>query len=397
MKPLLSLLKNEPAQVDLLSVEQVLALCGNGKLTDSSNCSRDFREYLQIATSSNLSKYLQSCLQVSADRGRALQDIVNELGRRLDYSVENGLYQGKVNAIGFDGLWTEQNGHTIVIEVKTTDAYRINLDTIGGYRDDLIESGKINSKSSILLVVGRQDTGDLEAQVRGSRHAWTVRMISADSLAKLVALKESTELASATKIHELLTPFEYTRLDKIIDIAFTVAEEVSDSEGTVEIDATESEVAQSSGKQRRTAADVIEQVRFQIVAALSKKYAPLVKKSRALYWSADKSVRAAITISKEYEKGGFWYAYHPAWDEFLRSASVGFLVLGCIGRKEGYAIPHDWIRSKLKLLNTTDRGGESYWHVYLVPESDDRLRLWLTDGQRESVDPFRLPLIEPKQ
>jgi hypothetical protein len=36
--------------------------------------------------------------------GLVLQDIVNELGRRLEYSVENGLCQGKVNAIGHDGL-----------------------------------------------------------------------------------------------------------------------------------------------------------------------------------------------------------------------------------------------------------------------------------------------------
>jgi uncharacterized protein YybS (DUF2232 family) len=42
-------------------------------------------------------------------------------------------------------------------------------------------------------------------------------------------LKESTELASAAKIHELLVPFAYTRLDKIIEIAFTVAEEVGEA------------------------------------------------------------------------------------------------------------------------------------------------------------------------
>ena len=393
MKPLLSLLKNEPAQVDLLSVEQVLALCGIGKLTDGSECSRDFRDYLQIATSANLARYLKSCLQSPFERsGKALQDIVNELGRRLDYSVENGLYQGRVNAIGYDGLWSGESEHTIVAEVKTTDAYRINLDTIGGYREALIQSGKIGAKSSVLLVVGRQDTGDLEAQVRGSRHAWTVRIISADALTTLVALKESTEVASATKIHELLIPFEYTRLDKIIEIAFTVAEEASESEGTAEIEAAENEFAASSPKQRRTAADVIEQVRAQIVSALSRKYAPVVKKSKALYWSADKSMRAAVTISKRYEKGGYWYAYHPRWDEFLSSASVGFLVLGCIGQKEAYAIPRDWIHSKLNLLNTTERDSEKYWHVLLNPEADGRLLMRLNNGHGESLESFKLNL-----
>ena len=186
MKPLLSLLKNDPSQIERLSVQQILALCGNGKLTDGSECSRDLREYLQIAKSTDLIRYLQTCLQSPFERsGNVLQDVVNELGRRLDYTVENGLYQGRSNAIGFDGLWSDPGGHTIVVEVKTTDAYRINLDVIGGYRDDLIRSEKITSGSSIVLVVGRQDTGDLEAQVRGSRHAWTVRIISADALGNL--------------------------------------------------------------------------------------------------------------------------------------------------------------------------------------------------------------------
>ena len=228
MKALLTLLKSDASQIDALSIQQIVTLCGNGKLSDGSETSADFRDYLQIAKSENLFKYVQSCLQFSFDRsGIALQDLVNELGRRLDYAVENGLYQGRSNKIGFDGLWTAPDGHVIVVEVKTTDAYRINLDTIAGYREQLITEGKVPKQSSVLLVVGRQDTGDLEAQVRGSRHAWSFRIISADALIKLVSMKENAELASVAKIHELLVPFEYTRLDKIIDIAFTVAEDAS--------------------------------------------------------------------------------------------------------------------------------------------------------------------------
>lgn len=393
MKPLLSLLKNDPAQADLLSVEQVLALCGTGKLLDSSECSRDFREYLRIATSGNLARYLQSCLQTPFDRsGNALQDLVNELGRRLDYNVENGLYQGRSNAIGFDGIWSDSAGRTIVVEVKTSDAYRINLDTIGGYRNELIRSGKITADSSVLLVVGRQDTGDLEAQVRGSRHAWIVRIISADGLGKLVALKESTEVASAEKIHELLVPFEYTRLDRIIDIAFTVAEEASDSEPEAEVEVTADEPPSSPGRQSRTAAEVIEQTRVLIVAALSRKFRPLVKKSKALYWSPDADFRSAVTISKEYRSGGFWYAYHPAWDTFLAGAPESFLVLGCIGRNDAFAIPRTWIHSRLGSLNTTERENGKYWHILLHPDGHGGLVLRLTNGRSESLEPFRIEL-----
>jgi hypothetical protein len=301
MKALLTLLKADPAQIEAFSIEQVVALCGNGKLTDGSACSQELREYLQIAKSDNLFQYLQACLLKGFDKsgsvksGSVLQDIINEFGRRLDYSVESGLYQGKINAIGFDGLWADSNGHTIVAEVKTSDAYRINLDTLGGYRDELISAGRISRVSSLLIIVGRQDTGDLEAQVRGSKHAWTTRIISADALAKLVSLKESADLDSVSKIHELLIPFEYTRLDKIIEIAFTVAEDATGAaelEQTAEVDAMQA--AQTEGSDQveangvrtpysATPSNVLGEIRERIVSQLSARYSPFVKKSRALY------------------------------------------------------------------------------------------------------------------
>jgi hypothetical protein len=65
--------------------------------------------------------------QSFADSGLALQDIVNEIGSRLGAEITRGRYRGKVHQNGFDGLWRFPNRHAIVIEVKTTDAYRIDL------------------------------------------------------------------------------------------------------------------------------------------------------------------------------------------------------------------------------------------------------------------------------
>src|SRR5262249_2153223 len=153
--------------------------------------------------------------------GMVLQDLVNELGRRLDYDVTNGRYQGTTNAIGYDGIWRSQEGHSLVIEVKTTDAYRISLDTIAEYREKLSKSGQLSASSSIPIIVGRQDTGELEAQVRGSRHAWDVRLISIEALIRLVFLKQEADAPeTGTKIRSLLIPKEYTRLDGMIDVMF---------------------------------------------------------------------------------------------------------------------------------------------------------------------------------
>ncbi len=406
MKAILTLIKADPAQVESFSIEQIVALCGNGKLSDNSSCSQELRGYFQIAKSELLLRYLQNCLLKTFEKsGFVLQDIVNEFGRRLDYSVESGLYQGKSTAIGFDGLWADGRGHTIVTEVKTTDAYRINLDTLAGYRDELIAAGRITKASSSLIVVGRQDTGDLEAQVRGSKHAWTTRIISADALAKLVSLKENAELDSVSKIHDLLVPFEYTKLDKIIEIAFTVAENVNtaveleqnpDLGNTSVVGAESSNGVQATTATRvpysPTSSEILGRIREQIVSVLSSTYSPFVKKSRALYWTADKSARAAITISKEYAAGNFWYAYHPDWDEFLSEASIGLFVLGCVGRDEAFAVPFDWIHKRIGLLNVTERDTGSHFHIHLYPDSNGELGLRLNNGELEPITQFKISL-----
>ncbi|MBM3520719.1 MAG: hypothetical protein FJX63_08120, partial [Alphaproteobacteria bacterium] len=213
--PLLPILKSNPNDVYALTVGQVVAICGDGKLADDTECSKELREFFSQVPSTKLFEYVNSCLTDSFEKGgQVLQDIVNELGRRLDYQVTNGLYAGKQNAIGNDGIWSSPTGHSIVVEVKTSDAYRINLDKIADYRTKLLGSQKITGTSSILIVVGRQDTGDLEAQVRGSRHAWDIRLISVDALIKLVELKEETEEDTISKIRELLVPFEYSRVER---------------------------------------------------------------------------------------------------------------------------------------------------------------------------------------
>ncbi len=188
-------------------------------------------------------------------------------------------------------------------------------------------------------------------------------------------------------------PFEYTRLDKIIEIAFTVAEEVSEAEE----EQTPADAAADidSPKQRHTPGDVLEQVRTKIERALSGNYSPLIKRSRALYWSVDKSVRAAVTISKLYDNGGFWYAHHPPWETFLSKGTTGLLVLGRIGRDEAYAIPYAWIHAKLGYLYITERKDTKYWHLVLQPDSDQRLLLRLKNGESESLEAFRFPFSSP--
>ncbi len=217
--PLISLWRSNPDAVSELTIEQLISVAGSGLLKDDTECAFELREYLRCAAFERISTYARYCLTNSfTNSGFVLQDLVNEMGRRLGYEVTSGKYHGRKGSIGFDGIWKSPDGHTIVAEVKTSDAYRISLDSIASYRQRLLEAGEIELPCSILVIVGRQDTGELEAQVRGSRHAWDIRLVSVDALSRLVYLNFFKEFRPGVKIRRVLVPWDYTKLDEIVEL-----------------------------------------------------------------------------------------------------------------------------------------------------------------------------------
>ena len=175
MTSLLDLWIGQKEFLETKSIEQVITITGDGNLRDGNETSEQIRELIANLPALTIERYISECLNNPFPHsGLVLQDLVNEVGRRLGFSIEPGYYRGGGSKIGFDGIWRAKDGYSFVVEVKTTDAYQVNLDTQAQYRQRLIDEGRISEKnSSILIVVGRKDTGGLEAQTRGSRHAWT--------------------------------------------------------------------------------------------------------------------------------------------------------------------------------------------------------------------------------
>lgn len=407
--PLISLWDTNPDAISQLTVEQVVGTAGDGNLKDDNDCSSELRQFLSQVPSHRLFSYIDQCLTSSFQRsGLVLQDLVNELGRRLDYEVTNGRYLGRVNAIGHDGIWKAPDGYHLVIEVKTTDAYRISLDTVAKYRSNLLSQNIIDQPSSILIVVGREDTGDLEAQVRGSKHAWDIRLISTDALANLVQLKESTEgPETVKKIRSLLAPFEYTKLDNIIDVMFATAtdvgtategEAVAGPEGNV--DSEDLEHKTSKSRYQFTDSATLQRKREEIIGAVSKhEGTKLIQKTRALYWDAAHETRVVCTVSKRYDrKDPYWYAYHPQWQEFLKDGMKSFFVLACMDLNTAFVIPYRVLEAQLKNLNVTIRTGarESYWHIKIIEPVTGKYALHLPKlSDSMPLDEYRLPEITP--
>lgn len=381
-----------------MSIEQIVGSAGDGKLRDDSECSKELRVFLSETPTDSLRKFAEYCLSSPFNKsGQVLQDVVNELGRRLEFAVVNGRYSGTTNAIGNDGLWRGPDGHDLVVEVKTTDTYRISLNTIAGYRDALCEKKLLAPSHSMLVIVGRDDTGEIEAQIRGSRHAWDMRLISVDALLRLLEIKESTEESeTAKKIRGVLRPAEYTRLDSLIDVLFTAAKDVEDKT-SFDLEANDGGSAPPSSWEF-TAPALLASKRAAIIAAVSQKLAvTLIKRTRATYWDTEKKTRAVCTLSKRYTKEtsvAYWYAYHPGWDEFVEGGEKGVIALGAMDLDRCFVIPHTLLKDRLDELNTTIKpDGTQYWHVKILEPIPNKFALQMPKTRNHvPLDEFALDI-----
>jgi hypothetical protein len=54
---LIDLAKSNPIAVDQYTIQQIVAICGDGNLRDNSACSQQLREYLTLQTSERLAGY----------------------------------------------------------------------------------------------------------------------------------------------------------------------------------------------------------------------------------------------------------------------------------------------------------------------------------------------------
>lgn len=385
---LLNLWKSDPEQVREKKLHQLIAFAGEGRLLDGSAAEREFREFLAAVPSESLEQYANECLDKSfPESGLALQDITNEIGRRLGFRVEYGRYRGKRGESGADGFWVAPEGNRIVVEVKTTDTYRIDLKVVAGYRRQMIRVGHGEEEnSSILFVVGREDTGDLEAQIRGSRHAWDIRVISVGSLLKLLEVKEDLEGPwSESRIRMVLIPREYTRVDEIIDLIFSATEDVKQEQLVSE---TEEEEDESTEPKSRP-------VRFH--EACAKRVAThlgvsLVRRSRATFATPDGDLTVLCAVSKEHgteDSGGYWFAFHPHQKERLEESNTAYVAFGCGSPEKIVLFPLTDFVSLLGGFHQTHlENGRSYWHVRLHHEEGGMHLLRRKGLSNKNVDQY---------
>ncbi len=207
-----------------LTLDEILSYIGKLDDAPGTDTARErFRTLLRskLTELGQVRDYVQQCLRVPGDQyNRALQDLVNHVGELLGFEVEFGRYQGVQGKIGFDGHWKAQSGFSVVVEVKTTEAYAIKTSTLAGYVDGLISERRIADWGSALglYVIGRADPGthQLENSIIAERNHDRLRIISVDSLVSLAEMMSEYDV-SHEDVLALLRP-STPEVDPVISI-----------------------------------------------------------------------------------------------------------------------------------------------------------------------------------
>jgi hypothetical protein len=397
MTTLVQMWKEDQDNIESKKLHQLISFTGDGKI-ETENTSKQLRDYFSEISSNKLFFYIEECLVDKFENsGFVLQDLINEIGRRLDFDVVNGRYRGRKGQNGFDGKWTAFDDHTIIVESKTSDAYRIKLDKINEYKQKLIQNGEIRSeKSSILIIVGREDTGDLEAQIRGSKYAWDIRLISVNSLIQLLKLKETfNDSKTIYQIYEVLKPQEYTKIDKLIDLIFLTAQdaELDDEEkiDTVEdVDIIIPNKSSYSKKEESNKEKTSSKFHQECIDEINNKInVRLKKKLRTLYSTDDLKMGVVVSVSKKYKQGNkdkYWFAYHPYYKSNLNGFEERYIVYACGSEANLFLIPVDILESLKERMWSTEKNDKIYWHINIFLEDDGNYYLQLPNPSSELLD-----------
>ena len=105
----------------------------------------------------------------------------------------------------------------------------------------------------------------------------------------------------------------------------------------------------------------------QCIEAIQQKLGlPLIKQSRVKFSNDDQTTRVLCIVSKEYLRLGvtrYWYAFHPAQQQYLEAGATSFVALGCGSVDNIVLIPSKVFLQVLQKMRTTQNADRMYWHV----------------------------------
>ena len=252
---------------------------------------------------------------------------------------------------------------------------------------------------SVLLVAGHGDMDNLAMQIRGSPHAWHMRVIGVDALLDIAEIKERVEAPTFRRFHEILVPKEFIHLDEVVELFLSTASEASDEEDEAARMAAEDDVLELKPEDNakkppfRVATVNRVQAALQAQGAISSE---LIPRSRTTFSTPDSVCGIVCLTSKTYHRSGhsvFWFTLRDYQKKFLGSLPRAWVALGCGTEKVIVLFPWEDLSSRLDLLLQNCRGDVQQWHIHIHelegrlvmrPQSDHRdidLSSYLLDGR----------------
>jgi hypothetical protein len=387
---LLELWNQNRRQVEDKRLHQLIAFAGDGRLLDGSMTAVELRELLAAAPSERLQAWKDEALRDRyGDFGFVLQDLVNEVGRRLGFTVDFGRYRGRSGDDSPDGVWTAPDGHAILVESKTSSSHRIELSKLAEWRRRLALEKKLSDELvSSLIVIAEEETEELEAQVRGSRSAWELRLLGVDSLFKLLSIRESLDDDRVERqIQSILVPQEFTRVDKIVDLVFATKEDAApendaaDEEGTID-------------REARTPNASFHDLVLPRLEAFFKH--SLVRRARVIWAAPNDAMGVSCQVSRQYPapqgRELYWYGLKRTTREKLCAFPKAFCAFGLGTPDLVLILPYEFLEPHLDgMFTSPDASGDIlHWHVRL--HCNDGLVTLLTQHDSIGIDvsQFRL-------
>lgn len=198
-------------------------LSAEGKLKDGNSCQLLLRDYLKSASLDELAADLQESLgSTGANSAFIFQDIVNELGARIGFSVTNGRYRGVIDSIGYDGLW-EVGGSRLVVEAKKNAIYNVDLNVAVRYAREIDrwshENPGVRARTGVLYVICRNYAHVVDNQIHGALYSDSVNVVSVESLldcARLVGTHTDSNAAQALRC--ILFPQRFRSTDSLVSL-----------------------------------------------------------------------------------------------------------------------------------------------------------------------------------
>ncbi|WP_156013184.1 hypothetical protein [Thioalkalivibrio sp. HK1] len=377
------------------TIQQIVIMAGDGNLGDGTQSSKELREFLKAIDTKYLKIYANQCLENGfSGSGFVIQDIVNEIGRRMGFGIQYGNYQEKMeyghdNA---DGIWIG-DGWSFIVEVNDKDCNSIEFDKIASWRNDY--SNIDDQNTTCLIVVGRQDTTALENQLRGSRHHWNMRIVGFESLYKALEFIENSENEYLkSKIVDLFKPREFTLIDRILSVAFDFFK--GRDEPIKKRIAKRDMNEERNKKHHKIDSDKegIKIFKMDIARRIEKKYGiSLIRKRRSLFETNPDGTRFFISVSKLYESGlnQYWYTYNTDQMRLLEEADNAFYIIGCLDNRKSFLLPVSYINNLTKDMHSSKYpdGGEGF-HIRLRREGERYVIYTVKNRKENDIGEFEL-------